>query len=60
MKILFIPSVKKGNGTGHLKRCIKYVLQSSEESYLYMPEDIYKSGISDFCILTDILIEKNC
>ena len=60
MKILFIPSVEKGNGTGHLKRCIKYVLQSSEESYLYIPDDLYKkqSENRDFCRLTDILLEK--
>ncbi len=38
MKTLFIPSVEKGNGTGHLKRCIKYVTESSAESYIYLPE----------------------
>ena len=39
MKILFVPSTEKGNGTGHLKRCVKYVLESEQDSFLYLPEE---------------------
>ena len=38
-KILFIPSIKKNNGTGHLKRTIKWAGSSLYESFIYIPEN---------------------
>ena len=61
MEILFVPSTDKGNGTGHLKRCIKYVLESEHSSFLYFPEKS-ASYKSDYKNVEDLLIplrEKN-
>lgn len=35
--ILFIPSVKKGRGTGHLRRCLKAACDSG--AFVYVPKD---------------------
>ncbi len=35
--VIFVPSVKKGHGTGHLHRCLTAALNSKD--YVYIPED---------------------
>ena len=35
--IVFVPSIKKGQGTGHLHRCIKAAIDS--DSFIYIPKD---------------------
>lgn len=59
--ILFIPSVKKGHGTGHLHRCLESCINSKE--FIYIPDDYsleetptilqeYKEkGLKDFQII---------
>ncbi|MCL2294531.1 MAG: methyltransferase domain-containing protein [Spirochaetes bacterium] len=37
-KILFVPTVKKNNGTGHLTRTIKWAKSDLYESFIYIPE----------------------
>lgn len=59
-KILFIPSARKGNGTGHLKRCVlwsselpaqNFYIPESPESF--SPEEI--EGITDSCLHKNII-----
>lgn len=35
--VLFVPSVKKGCGTGHLRRCLRATIDS--DSFIYIPEN---------------------
>ncbi len=40
-KIVFIPSVRKGNGTGHLKRCLFWAASPCYKGFVYIPENEY-------------------
>ena len=61
MNVLFIPSVEKGNGSGHLKRCIKYVSESLLNSFLYLPSEFLDkySPESETGKLISSLLEKD-
>ena len=37
-RILFIPSARRGNGTGHLKRCARWSMQLPRQNF-YIPRD---------------------
>jgi SAM-dependent methyltransferase len=37
--ILFVPSVRKGNGSGHLARCFNLASELGGEAGIYLPED---------------------
>lgn len=41
-KILYLPSVKKGNGTGHLVRCLNWSFESTQ-SYVYLPREFLET-----------------
>ncbi len=38
MDVLFVPSSARGNGTGHLRRCIKYSLSDHYNGFIYLPD----------------------
>lgn len=62
--VLYIPSVKKGHGTGHLHRCLTAALESN--SYIYIPEnpsleetftivnEYKEKGLKDFQIVSSL------
>jgi spore coat polysaccharide biosynthesis predicted glycosyltransferase SpsG len=55
-KILFIPAVKKNNGTGHLKRTIKWAKSPLYKSFIYIPdEDNIASKIPDLNEISSIV-----
>jgi SAM-dependent methyltransferase len=37
--ILFVPSVRKGNGSGHLARCFNLAMELGDRAGLYLPDD---------------------
>ena len=61
-RVLFIPAIKKNNGTGHLKRTIGWVKSSMIEgparfeSFIYIPENIFFPGLKEIenSIVTDL------
>ena len=61
MAVLFIPSVEKGNGTGHLKRCIKQVIESAGDFYIYLPDDFTEKNRNNIAVQKIIkpLFEQN-
>ena len=38
-EILFVPSVRKGNGSGHLARCFNLAMELGDQAGIYLPED---------------------
>jgi SAM-dependent methyltransferase len=39
IEILFVPSVRKGNGSGHLARCFNLAMELGERAGVYLPDD---------------------
>ena len=37
--ILFVPSVRKGNGSGHLARCFNLATELGDMACMYLPDD---------------------
>jgi hypothetical protein len=37
--ILFVPSVRKGNGSGHLARCFNLAMELGDKAGIYLPDD---------------------
>lgn len=37
--ILFVPSVRKGNGSGHLARCFNLAMELGSQAGMYLPDD---------------------
>jgi SAM-dependent methyltransferase/predicted RNA-binding Zn-ribbon protein involved in translation (DUF1610 family) len=37
--ILFVPSVRKGNGSGHLARCFNLAIELGDQAGIYLPDD---------------------
>ncbi|MFH2114843.1 MAG: hypothetical protein ABIJ86_10085, partial [Spirochaetota bacterium] len=37
--ILFVPSVRKGNGSGHLARCFNLAIELGSQAGMFLPED---------------------
>lgn len=37
--ILFVPSVRKGNGSGHLARCFNLAMELGSQAGIYLPDD---------------------
>lgn len=47
-KILFIPSVEKGCGFGHLKRCLRWATSKLYSGFVYIPTSSFSEDISSF------------
>lgn len=45
-RVLFIPSLKKGNGSGHFRRCVRFCTDSSIQAKVYVPERSDGTGYS--------------
>ncbi len=39
INILFVPSVRKGNGSGHLARCFNLAMELGGQAGIYLPDD---------------------
>jgi SAM-dependent methyltransferase/predicted RNA-binding Zn-ribbon protein involved in translation (DUF1610 family) len=37
--ILFVPSVRRGNGSGHLTRCFNLAMELGDQAGIYLPDD---------------------
>ncbi|NLK47005.1 MAG: methyltransferase domain-containing protein [Treponema sp.] len=56
--ILFVPSVKKGQGTGHLRRCLS--LMKSVLADIYIPKNADLIGLDEFLLeIPDYAIKRN-
>ena len=39
IEILFVPSVRKGNGSGHLARCFSLAMELGDQAGVFLPDD---------------------